>query len=47
MLRKESGKLLQQVNFQSGAVATGTTIFPEDDTIPQNTEGDQYMEYTQ
>ncbi len=41
--KKEGGKLLQQVNFQSGAVATGTTIFPEDDTIPQNTEGDEYM----
>lgn len=25
------------------AVATGTTIMPLDDTVPQNTEGDQYM----
>ena len=41
--RKEGGKLLQQVNTQTGAVATGTTIFPEDDSIPQNTEGDEYM----
>ena len=41
--KKEGGALLQQVNTQSGAVATGTTIFPEDDTIPQNTEGDEFM----
>jgi Major tropism determinant N-terminal domain len=27
----------------TGAVATGTTIIPYDDTIPQNTEGDQYL----
>src|SRR5205085_1297835 len=27
----------------TGAVATGTTVIPRDDTIPQNTEGDQYM----
>ena len=26
-----------------GAVATGTTVIPFDDTIPQNTEGDQYL----
>lgn len=26
-----------------GAVATGSTQIPSDDTIPQNTEGDQYM----
>ena len=41
--RKEGGKLLQQVHTQTGAVNTGTTIFPEDDSIPQNTEGDEYM----
>lgn len=34
---------VQMVNFETGAVATGTTIIPQDDTIPQNTEGDQYM----
>jgi len=28
---------------QTGAVATGTTQIPSDDTIPQNTEGDEYM----
>lgn len=36
-------KVLQVVNTTTGAVATGTTVIPADDTIPQNTEGDQYM----
>ena len=35
--------LAQVVTFQTGAVATGTTVIPYDDTIPQQTEGDQYM----
>jgi hypothetical protein len=35
--------VVQVVNTQTGAVATGTTLIPHDDTIPQNTEGDQYM----
>lgn len=38
-----TGTVLQQVNYQTGAVATGTTLIPLDDSIPQNTEGDQYM----
>jgi hypothetical protein len=38
-----SGTALQAVNFTTGALATGTTLVPVDDTIPQNTEGDQYM----
>lgn len=38
-----SGTVLQVVNYQTGAVASGTTIIPIDDTIPQNTEGDEYM----
>ena len=38
-----SGSVIQVVNTITGAVATGTTILPHDDTIPQNTEGDQYM----
>ena len=38
-----SGSVLQVVNSSTGAVATGTTLIPSDDTIPQNTEGDQYM----
>lgn len=35
--------IAQVVNTQTGAVATGTTIIPTDDSIPQNTEGDEYM----
>lgn len=38
-----SGSVIQVVNSQTGAVSTGTTQIPTDDTIPQNTEGDQYM----
>lgn len=33
----------QIVSTATGAVASGTTPIPYDDTIPQNTEGDQYM----
>lgn len=33
------GAVLQVVNTHSGAVATGTTVIPNDDTLPQNTEG--------
>lgn len=40
------GKLIQEVGAQDGAVATGTTVIPYDDTIPQNTEGDQYLSQT-
>jgi hypothetical protein len=38
-----ASKVVQMVNVQTEAVATGTTVMPLDDTIPQNTEGDQYM----
>jgi len=41
-----SGKLIQVVNTQTGAVATGTTTIPLDDTIPQNTEGTEFMQVT-
>ena len=37
------GDVIQVEQSQSGAVATGTTVMPIDDTIPQITEGDQYM----
>lgn len=37
------GAVLQVARNATGAVATGTTTIPADDTIPQNTEGDQYM----
>jgi hypothetical protein len=38
-----SGKLAQVVNTQTGAVNTGTTTIPTDDTIPQNTEGTEFI----
>lgn len=37
------GQVIQVQRTDTGAVATGTTVIPLDDTIPQNTEGDQYM----
>ena len=37
------GKVVQVVNVQTGAVATTTTAIPLDDTIPQNTEGGEFM----
>lgn len=40
---KLPGDLVQVQQNSTGAVATGTTQIPADDTIPQNTEGDQYM----
>jgi hypothetical protein len=39
----EAGLPRQVVNTQTGAVATGNTQMPLDDTIPQKTEGDEYM----
>jgi hypothetical protein len=38
-----AGTVLQVVNTQTGAVATGTTAIPIDDSIPQNTEGTEFM----
>ena len=38
-----AGKVLQVKNFQTGAVNTGSTAITLDDTIPQITEGDEYM----
>jgi hypothetical protein len=37
------GQILQRQITQTGAVATGTTVTPYDDTIPAKTEGDEYM----
>lgn len=37
------GKMIQFVNVIDGSVATGSTIIPADDSIPSNTEGDEYM----
>lgn len=33
----------QMVSIETGAVASGATQIPIDDTVPQSTEGDQYM----
>lgn len=38
-----AGILVQRVSTQTGTSTTGTTGLPLDDTIPQNTEGDQFM----
>jgi hypothetical protein len=38
-----SGAPIQQVYTQTGALATGTTQIPTDDTIPQITEGTEFM----
>lgn len=35
--------VIQRVSSQTGEVATGTTVIPLDDTIPQNNEGDEYL----
>lgn len=35
--------IVQIVRTDDGAVATGTTVMIHDDTIPQSSEGDQYM----
>jgi hypothetical protein len=40
---KRTADRLQTQVLADGAVATGTTVLPSDDTIPQNTEGDQYL----
>ncbi|MBK8132473.1 MAG: hypothetical protein IPK48_06985 [Gammaproteobacteria bacterium] len=37
------GERIQVRRNSTGAVATGTTMIPVDDTIPQNTEGTQFM----
>jgi hypothetical protein len=47
MLTTVSGKLpVQVITASFGSVATGTTVIPFDDTIPQNTEGNEYMTCT-
>jgi hypothetical protein len=38
-----TGTVLQVVNYQTGTLATGTTQIPVDNTIPQNTEGTEFM----
>lgn len=41
-----AGVVVQVVTSETGAVATGSTVIPFDDTIPQNTEGDEYITAT-
>jgi len=43
VLSMQLTKCVQQVYQVLASVATGTTIIPMDDTIPQNTEGNQYL----
>jgi hypothetical protein len=38
-----AGSVLQVVNLQTGASATGTSAIPFDNTIPQITEGTQFL----
>ena len=40
---KKPGDVVQSTLSTTGTVATGTTALPYDNTIPQITEGDQYM----
>lgn len=37
------GYTIQSSLFTTGSASTGTTTIPDDDTIPQNSEGNQYM----
>ncbi len=39
----ESGRILQMVSNEHGNFLTGTTIIPFDDTIPQITEGNEFL----
>lgn len=38
-----SGHIIQVANYTTGAMATGTAVIPYDNTIPQITEGTQFM----
>jgi hypothetical protein len=38
-----AGSVVQVANTMVGTLATGTALIPVDDSIPQSTEGDQYM----
>ncbi len=38
-----SNIIVQSIRTDSGALATGTTIMPKNDTIPQNTEGTEFI----
>jgi hypothetical protein len=38
--------LVQIIDSRTATMSTGTTLIPVDNTIPQNTEGDQYLSAT-
>jgi len=38
-----TGSVLQVVNFQTGAYSAASGTLPHDDTVPQNTEGTEFM----
>jgi len=40
---KLTGDVVQVVHFQTGSLVSGTTTLPQDDTIPQQTEGVEVM----
>jgi len=42
-VQASSAKVIQVATFTTGAVATGTGTIPQDDTIPQITEGTEFM----
>ncbi len=41
-----AGSVVQVVNTQTGTAVSGTTPMPIDSTVPQKTEGDEYMALT-
>lgn len=43
IFNRSFSKVVQEITSSSGSYATGSTQIPFDDTIPQVTEGDQYM----
>lgn len=40
---RKTGDVVQRCMNATGEVATGTTTLPNDDTIPQNTEGNEFL----
>jgi hypothetical protein len=43
---KKTGDVVQSVHVHDGANASGTTTLPTDSSIPQNTEGNEFMSLT-
>jgi len=41
-----AGSVIQKVSYITGTMATGTVVLPADNSIPQNTEGTQFMALT-